>query len=77
VTEAKEIGGTRGTFDVLVEFSRANVRAIFGFTRRAAGEPWKLSSLKITLPMPRSDDVIVPGPINSGSARGSAPVPKQ
>lgn len=58
VTEAKVIGNVRGTFDVLVEYSKANVRVIFGFVRAAKGEPWKLRSLKLALPMPRLEDVV-------------------
>ena len=58
VTEAKVIGGsTRGTFDTLVEYSKANVRAIFGFVRASKAEPWQLRSLKVVLPMPRLDDL--------------------
>lgn len=65
VTEAKVIGGTHATFDVVTEYAKSNgVRAIFGFYRRVKGEPWKLRSLKIVLPMPRADE-------GSGSATPS------
>lgn len=57
VTEAKVIGGTRGNFDVLVEYSKANVRASFGFQRESKTLPWSLRHLKIALPMPRIDDL--------------------
>lgn len=71
VTEAKVIAGTRGTYDVLVEYSRANVRVIFGFTRASKTDPWTLRSLKIALPMPRLDDVALPPPAGSGSGSGA------
>ncbi len=68
VTEARNvIGGTRATFDVLAEFAHTNVRAIFGFVRTSKAEPWKLRSLKVALPMPRSDDITAKG-AGSGSA---------
>jgi hypothetical protein len=57
VTEAKVISGLRGYFDVLVEYSKTNVRASFGFLRNSKSEPWKLRNLKIALPMPRIDDL--------------------
>jgi len=68
VTEAKVIGGTSVTYDVLVEYAKANVRAIFGFQRTAQTEPWALRSLKVVLPMPRLDDLPRAG---SGSGSGS------
>jgi len=83
VTEAKVIGGTRGSYDVLVEYAKANVRAMFGFIRASKAEPWALRSLKVVLPMPRIDDLEraanvgqqpVTSPANgsgSGSANGS------
>ena len=69
VTEAKVIGGTRGTLDTLVEYSKANVRAIFGFVRTAKTEPWQLRSLKVVLPMPRLDD------LSRGSGGSNARLP--
>jgi hypothetical protein len=74
VTEAKVIGGTRGSYDVLVEYGRANVRAIFGFIRVSKNDPWMLRSLKVVLPMPRIDDLTrdaYPPSAGSGSADGS------
>lgn len=60
VTEAKVIGGTNATYDVLVEFSKAQgVRAAFGFWRRARGNPWRLRSFKLVLPMPRAGERVV------------------
>lgn len=57
VTEARVIGGTNATFDVISEYTRSNgVRAIFGFYRGSKTRPWKLRSLKIVLPMPRADE---------------------
>lgn len=54
VSEAKVIGGTSATFDVLAEFDKASgVRTVFGFFRRSKLDPWKLRSFKIVLPMPR------------------------
>ncbi len=60
VTEAKMYSGKeeeRGYFDVIAEYSRANVRVIFGFTRPSKTLEWQLRSLKIALPMPRIDDL--------------------
>jgi hypothetical protein len=80
VTEAKVIGGTSATFDVLTEYARSNVRAIFGFVRLSKTEPWKLRSLKIVLPMPRAEELargsavgppVIP-PTGAGSGSGSA-----
>ena len=69
VTEARVIGGTNATFDVISEYTRANgVRAIMTFYRGSKTRPWKLRSLKIVLPMPRADEQ----PAAEGS--GSAPV---
>ncbi|MGE0400048.1 MAG: hypothetical protein AB7T06_25250 [Kofleriaceae bacterium] len=57
VTEARVIGGTNATFDVISEYTRSNgVRAIFTFYRGSKTRPWKLRSLKIVLPMPRADE---------------------
>lgn len=62
VTDAKVLGGVRGSFDVLVEYEHANVRAAFGFIRASKTQPWQLRSLKIVLPMPRIDDDLGPLP---------------
>lgn len=57
VTEAKVIGGTSATFDVLAEFERSSaVRTVFGFTRADEKAPWQLESLKVVVPMPRVDE---------------------
>jgi hypothetical protein len=57
VTEAKVIGGTSATFDVLAEFERSSaVRTVFGFTRTDEKAPWQLESLKVVVPMPRADE---------------------
>ena len=82
VTEAKVIGGTRGSYDILVEYAKANVRAMFGFIRASKAEPWALRSLKVVLPMPRIDDLeraanvgqqpVTPPANGSGSGSGSA-----
>lgn len=57
VTEAKVIGGTSATFDVVVEFERSSgVRAVFGFERQAKASKWQLRSFKLVVPMPRADD---------------------
>ncbi len=86
VTEAKMIGGTLATFDVITEYARSSgVRVIFGFYRRSKTMPWKLRSFKTVLPMPRADEQPVspmpgvtvprvpPGPIPAvGSGSGSA-----
>ena len=60
VTEAKVFSSKeeeRAFFDVIAEYSRANVRVIFGFTRPSKTLEWQLRSLKIALPMPRIDDL--------------------
>ena len=75
VTEAKVIGGTLATFDILTEYSRSQgVRAIFGFYRGSKTRPWKLRSLKVVLPMPRADEAVpgVAGDAGSGSAGSAA-----
>lgn len=57
VTEAKIIGGTHATFDVLTEYSRSQgVRVVFGFYRSSRANPWKLRSFKTVLPMPRAGE---------------------
>jgi hypothetical protein len=61
VTEAKSIGGTSATFDVLVEYDKTSAaRNVFGFTRRSKTEPWKLRLYKVVLPMPRAADDVKP-----------------
>ncbi len=77
VTEAKVIGGTRATFDILAEYSRTSVRVIFGFLRASKSEPWKLRSLKIALPMPRSEDVAVGSGSQRAGSGSAAPAPKK
>jgi len=64
VTEAKlYASGSTATFDVLTEYTRSQgVRAIFGFYRRTKLDPWKLSSLKVVLPMPRADEPLGTAP---------------
>jgi hypothetical protein len=67
VTEAKVIGGTSATFDVVVEFEKSSgVRVVFGFERSSKSSPWALRSFKLVVPMPRADE---------GSA--SLPLPKR
>ncbi len=57
VTEARVIGGTNATFDIISEYTRSNgVRTIFTFYRASKTRPWMLRSLKIVLPMPRADE---------------------
>ena len=57
VTEAKVIGGTSATFDVVTEFDRSSgVRVVFGFERGSKASPWQLRSFKLVLPMPRADE---------------------
>ncbi len=58
VTEAKVIGGTSATFDVVTEFEKSSgVRVVFGFERASKATPWLLRSFKLVVPMPRADDV--------------------
>ena len=69
VTEAKVIGGTLATYDILTEYARSmGVRAIFGFYRSSKTEPWKLRSFKLVLPMPRADEqeIARPAPVTPG-----------
>lgn len=75
VTEAKMYSGKeeeRGYFDVIAEYSRANVRVIFGFTRPSKTQEWQLRSLKIALPMPRIDDLFPTRAPDVGPGSGSA-----
>jgi hypothetical protein len=63
VTEAKVIGGTSATFDVVAEFDRASgVRVVFGFERTGKTAPWQLRSFKLVLPMPRAEVEPLPAP---------------
>jgi len=81
VTEAKIFSGKeeeRAYFDVIAEYSRANVRVIFGLTRPSKSLEWQLRSLKIALPMPRIDDLaratsssVPPGPKSEKPATSS------
>ena len=58
ITEARVIGGTSATFDVVAEFEKSSgVRAVFGFERDTKSAAWRLRSLKIVVPMPRAEDV--------------------
>src|SRR5262249_34896732 len=69
VSEAKVIGGTSATFDTLAEFDKASgVRTVFGFYRGSKLNPWKLSSFKVVLPMPRAAD--------AAGAPGGPPPPR-
>ena len=64
VAEAKVIGGTSATFDVVTEFEKANgVRVVFGFERSSKSSPWALRSFKLVVPMPRADDNAAPTPL--------------
>jgi hypothetical protein len=64
VAEAKVIGGTSATFDVVTEFEKANgVRVVFGFERSSKSSPWALRSFKLVVPMPRADDTAPPTPL--------------
>ncbi len=78
VTEAKVFSSKeeeRAFFDVIAEYSRANVRVIFGFTRPSKTLEWQLRSLKVALPMPRIDDLAAGSSTpstGSGSGSGSA-----
>jgi hypothetical protein len=78
ITEAKTIAGTRAYFDVLVEYSKTSTRAVFGFIRASKSDPWLLRSMKVTLPLPRIDDLGPPPtpstpakPPDTGSDAGS------
>lgn len=77
VTEAKLFRSKdeeRGYFDVIAEYSRANIRVILGFTRPSKTATWQLRSLKIALPMPRIDDLALrdgSGSDAAGSGSGS------
>lgn len=76
VTEAKIFSGKeeeRSFFDVIAEYSRANVRVIFGYTRPSKTQEWQLRSLKIALPMPRIDDTSRPA--GDPGAGSQAPKP--
>ena len=73
VTEAKVIGGTSATFDVLVEYEKTSaVRNVFGLSRRSKTEPWKLRVYKVVMPTPRAAEDIKPVPADKAPG---APVP--
>ncbi len=75
VTEAKLFRSKeeeRSYFDVIAEYSRANIRVIVGFTRPSKTAVWQLRSLKVALPMPRLDDLARgEGSGSAGSGSGS------
>ena len=82
VTEAKVIGGTLATYDILTEYARSmGVRAIFGFYRSSKTQPWKLRSFKLVLPMPRADEQEIARPaevkptVEGGSVKPPEKVP--
>jgi hypothetical protein len=64
VTEAKLYSsGSTGTFDILTEYTKSQgVRTIFSFYRRTRLDPWKLTSLKVVVPMPRADEPLGTAP---------------
>jgi hypothetical protein len=75
VTEAKLIGGTSATFDVLAEFEKSSaVRTVFGFERTGKAAPWQLRLMKVVLPMPREEDARPPPPAPSSGAPHDAGV---
>jgi hypothetical protein len=77
VTEAKLIGGTSATFDVLTEFERSSaVRTVFAFERTAKSAPWLLRSMKVVLPMPRADEDVHPAAHPSQVTPPDAGVPR-
>ncbi len=58
VTDARAIGGVSASFDIVCEFERASgVRVDFDFTRHDKYDRWQLARLKITLPMPRPEEL--------------------
>lgn len=81
VTEAKVIGGTLATYDILCEYARSNgVRAILGFYRASKTQPWRLRSFKLVLPMPRADEQEIappalPAPVKVGAEGGMVKSP--
>ncbi len=73
VTEAKMLGGTTATIDVVAEFELAKgVRVVFGFERDAKSSPWKLRSFKLVVPMPRVEDEAEAEP-TAGSGSAASP----
>jgi len=64
VTEAKLYSsGSTATYDILTEYTKSQgVRTIFGFYRRTRQDPWRLTSLKLVVPMPRADAPLGTGP---------------
>jgi len=80
VTEAKVIGGTLATYDILTEYARSmGVRAIFGFYRSSKTQPWKLRSFKLVLPMPRADEqeIARPAETKAGVEGGTVKPPEK
>jgi hypothetical protein len=75
VTESKlSIGRNSATFDALAEFEKASgVRTAFALHRSSRTEAWRLSSLKVVLPMPRRADDGLRAELGSGSAAPEAP----
>ena len=79
VTEAKLYSsGSTATYDILTEYDKSQgVRTIFGFYRRTRQDPWKLTSLKVVVPMPRADEPLGTAPetkptdLSPGSGSGS------
>lgn len=58
VTDARAIGGVSATFDVVAEFEKSSgVRVEFDFTRPSKFERWQLARFKVTVPMPRANEV--------------------
>ena len=61
VTEARVIGGTSATFDVLVEYEKTSaVRNVFGLSRKSKTEPWQLRLYKVVMPTPRAAEDLKP-----------------
>jgi hypothetical protein len=72
VTEAKVIGGTNATFDVITEYARSSgVAVTFGFFRSSRTKPWKLRSFKTVMPMPRAGEESPAASKHVGAGSGS------
>ena len=57
VTEAKVIGGTSATYDVITQYDKAEgVRTIFELTRASKSAAWQLRNFKTVVPVPRAAD---------------------
>ncbi len=82
VTEAKVIGGSYATFDIITEYAHSSgVAVTFGFYRVSRIQPWRLRSFKTVMPMPRAGEAYDahPGPgsaVPPGIGSGSAVRPK-